>query len=43
LNSGLHFCKAGSLLLEPRLQSILLWSLWRWGSRELFAQAGLKL
>jgi hypothetical protein len=25
LNSGLHTCNAGVLLLEPHLQSILLW------------------
>jgi hypothetical protein len=25
LNSGLHYCKAGPLLLELPLQSILLW------------------
>jgi hypothetical protein len=31
LNSGLHACKAGALLLEPRLQSILLWLFWSWG------------
>jgi hypothetical protein len=27
----LHACKAGSLLLEPHLHSILLWLFWRWG------------
>jgi hypothetical protein len=31
LNSGLHTCKAVTLPLEPHLQSILLWLLWRWG------------
>jgi hypothetical protein len=31
LNSGLHTCKAGALLLEPCLQSILFWLFWRWG------------
>jgi hypothetical protein len=31
LNSGLHACKAGTLPLEPHLQSILLWLFWRWG------------
>jgi hypothetical protein len=31
LNSGLHICKAGALLLEPLHQSILLWLFWRWG------------
>jgi hypothetical protein len=30
LNSGLCICKAGTLLLEPHLQSILLWWFWRW-------------
>jgi hypothetical protein len=29
LNSGLHACKGGTLLLEPHLQSILLWLFWR--------------
>jgi hypothetical protein len=43
LNSGLHTCKAGSLLFEAHLHPILLWLFWRWGSQELFAQAGLKL
>jgi hypothetical protein len=42
LNSGLHIFKAGTLLLEPYLQSILLWLFWRWGLSELFALAGLK-
>jgi hypothetical protein len=28
LNSGLHACKAGTLLLEPHLQFILLWIFW---------------
>jgi hypothetical protein len=27
----LHACKADTLLLEPHLQSILLWLFWRWG------------
>jgi hypothetical protein len=31
LNSGLHIHKASVLLLEPHLQSILLWLFWRWG------------
>jgi hypothetical protein len=31
LNSRLHTCKAGSLPLEPNLQSILLWLFWRSG------------
>jgi hypothetical protein len=30
-NSGLYTCKAGVLLLEPHLQSIFLWLIWRWG------------
>jgi hypothetical protein len=34
LHSGLHIFKASALLLEPHLQSILLWLFWRWGSRE---------
>jgi hypothetical protein len=42
LNSGLHTCKAGTLLLAPHLQFIVLWLFWRWGSCELFAQACLK-
>jgi hypothetical protein len=42
LNSGLHACTAGAVLLEPHLQSILFWSFWRWGFHELFAWAGLK-
>jgi hypothetical protein len=29
-------CQAGTLLLEPYLQSILLWLFWRWRSHELF-------
>jgi hypothetical protein len=31
LDSGLCACKAGPLLLESLLQSILLWLFWRWG------------
>jgi hypothetical protein len=31
LNSGLCSCKAGIVLLEPHLQSILFWLFWRWG------------
>jgi hypothetical protein len=34
--------QVGTLLLEPHLQSILLWLFWRWGSHELFAWAGLE-
>jgi hypothetical protein len=30
LNSGFWACKVGTLLLEPCLQSILLWLFWRW-------------
>jgi hypothetical protein len=30
LNSGFHAYKVGALLLEPSLQSILLWLFWRW-------------
>jgi hypothetical protein len=36
LNSRLHACKVSTLLLEPHLQSILLWLFWRWGSPALF-------
>jgi hypothetical protein len=42
-NSGLQAFEAGTLLLEPHFQSILLWLFWRWGSHELGAQAVLKL
>jgi hypothetical protein len=35
LTSGLHTCKVGTLLLEPHLQSILLWLFWRWGLENL--------
>jgi hypothetical protein len=31
LNSMLQACKTGAVLLEPHLQSILLWLFWRWG------------
>jgi hypothetical protein len=31
LNLGFRTYKAGTLPLEPCLQSILLWSFWRWG------------
>jgi hypothetical protein len=30
LNLGLLFCKTGTPLLEPRLQSILPWLFWKW-------------
>jgi hypothetical protein len=30
LNLGLFTCNAGTLQLEPHLQSILLWLFWRW-------------
>jgi hypothetical protein len=47
LNSGLHACKAGALLLQPHLQSILLYGCFEdAGSREsskLFAWTGLEL
>jgi hypothetical protein len=42
LNSGLRTCKAGALLLEPHLQTILLWLFLEMGSLEHFAQAGLE-
>jgi hypothetical protein len=29
--------KAGTLLLEPHLQSILLWLFWRWGLKNYLA------
>jgi hypothetical protein len=32
LNSGFFTCKAGALLLESHIQSILLSLVWRWGS-----------
>jgi hypothetical protein len=39
---GLGFeLRAGTLVLEPHLQSILPWLFWRWESHELFAWAGL--
>jgi hypothetical protein len=31
-----------TLLLEPHLQSVLLWLFWEWGSPKLFAQAGFE-
>jgi hypothetical protein len=40
LNSGLHACKMGTLLLEPYLQSIFS-SYLVIVSQEIFAQAGL--
>jgi hypothetical protein len=30
LNSGFRICKAGAVPLEPQLQSISVWLLWRW-------------
>jgi hypothetical protein len=36
LNSGLWACKVGALLLEPHLQSILLWLFWKWGLPNCF-------
>jgi hypothetical protein len=40
LDSGLHTCKAGTLLLEPHLQFILLWLVWKWSLADV---AGLTL
>jgi hypothetical protein len=37
-----YSCKAESILLKPRLQSILLWLFWRWEFLKLFTKAGLK-
>jgi hypothetical protein len=37
LNSDLHTWKASILLLEPYLQSILLWLFWRWGLVSYFS------
>jgi hypothetical protein len=42
LNSGLHACKTGALLLEVHLQSILLWLFWRWGLTNYLAWASLE-
>jgi hypothetical protein len=43
LNSELHTeYEAGTLPLEPHLQSRLLWLFWRWNLMNYFAQAGLK-
>jgi hypothetical protein len=39
---GLCTCKEDTFLLEPHLQSVLVWLFWRWGSLELFAWAGLE-
>jgi hypothetical protein len=36
LNSGFHACKAGSPVLKPHLQSILLWLFWRWALENYF-------
>jgi hypothetical protein len=36
LNSRLSDCKAGALLLDPHLQSILLWLFWRCGLMTYF-------
>jgi hypothetical protein len=41
LNPGLSTYEAGTQLLKPHLQCILLWLFWRWGSYKLFAWAGL--
>jgi hypothetical protein len=35
---GVLWNKAGSLWLEPHLQSILLWLLWRWGSPDYLSR-----
>jgi hypothetical protein len=43
MNSGLCACKADTVTFQPKLQSILLWLFWKWGSHELFAEAGIKL
>jgi hypothetical protein len=43
LKSGIHTYKAGILLLEPHLQSILLWFILEVEFHELLAQADLKL
>jgi hypothetical protein len=42
LNSELHTCKAGTLLLEPQLQSIFALVILEMGSHELFAQTNLE-
>jgi hypothetical protein len=31
LKTGLWACKAGTLLIEPHLLSILPWLFWKWG------------
>jgi hypothetical protein len=38
LNSGLCTCKAGALSLQPHLQSIFHWLLWRLGSGKLLSR-----
>jgi hypothetical protein len=43
LNSGLCTCKAGTLLIGPNLQSIMLWLFWRWGVFWTTCLAGLEL
>jgi hypothetical protein len=35
-DSGLRSCKAGTLLLEPHLRSILVWLFWRGGLANYF-------
>jgi hypothetical protein len=42
LNSGLHTCKIGTLLLESHLQSIFALVILKMGSSELFAWIGLE-
>jgi hypothetical protein len=41
LNSGLCTCKASVLLLEPHLQSILLWLFGRWGLKKYLPRLAL--
>jgi hypothetical protein len=41
LNLGLPTCKAGTLSLEPHLQSILLWLFCRWGLANYFPRLAL--
>jgi hypothetical protein len=43
LNSGLHTCKAGALLLQPHLQFILLWLFLEIGSHDLLALSTFEL
>jgi hypothetical protein len=43
LNSRLCNCKAGAVLLEPCLQSFLLWLFWRWGLRNYLSKLASNL